>query len=96
MDYLKEFGATARALHPYPLNLRPILRPFLVPESRMIRIMMRAARILEPAIIERLASPGAHPDLLQFLVDSSPDGINKMMPIVLKVLVFAAAVVSSH
>ncbi len=89
--YLTEVVTTARVLRPYHPFLRPLLRPFLAPKSRMNGIMKKAEKVLLPAIRERQSSQGAHLDLLQFLVDTSPDG--KTMPIILKLMVLTSAAV---
>ncbi|KAL9063655.1 MAG: hypothetical protein Q9161_009356 [Pseudevernia consocians] len=87
--YLSEVVTTAKALRPYHPILRPLFRPFLAPKGRMSGIMKKAEQILLPAIKDRQESYSEHLDLLQFLVDTSPDG--KIMPIILKLLVLTSA-----
>ena len=91
--YLNEVVATAKALRPYHPFLRPLLRPFLAPKSRMRGVINKAEQVLLPAIRDRQGSHAEHLDLLQFLVDTSPDG--KIRPLVLKLLVLTSAAVST-
>ena len=89
--YLSEVRYIAGVLRPYPPALRPLLRPFLAPKSRMTAILANAQKVLIPAIEARQISKNTYNDLLQFLVETSKDG--QPMPIILKLLVLTAAAV---
>lgn len=89
--HIDEVIAIARILIPQPLILRPLLRPFLVPKSRMEEIMKKSAQILLLGIKDRQNSPSAHLDLLQSLINTSPYG--KLMPTMLKLLVLTPAAI---
>jgi hypothetical protein len=91
--YLSEVVATANALRPYPRLLRPLLRPFLAPKSRMDDILSKAIAVLGPAILERQNPDHKANDLLGFLVLTSE--VVDPMAITLKLLVLTSAAVCS-
>ncbi|KAF7854678.1 hypothetical protein EAF04_010247 [Stromatinia cepivora] len=87
--YLNEVVATANALRPYPRLLRPLLRPFLAPKSRMDAILSKALEILGPAIQERQNADHKANDLLGFLISTSK--VVDPKEIILKLLVLNSA-----
>jgi hypothetical protein len=90
--YLTEVVATASALRPYPTLLRPLLRPFLAPKSRMQAILRKANIVLLPAIQERMVPEHEQKDLLGFLVQSC-ETVDPLS-IILKLLVLVSAAAS--
>ncbi|CAD6451447.1 523ff31b-83c7-4f83-86e0-be06ec8d3804 [Sclerotinia trifoliorum] len=87
--YLNEVAAIADSLRPYPRLLRPLLRPFLAPKSRMDGILSKALEILGPAIQERQKPHHKANDLLGFLISTSK--VVNPKEITLKLLVLNAA-----
>ena len=90
--YLAEVVSTANALRPYPSIIRPILRPFLAPKSRMASTIARAQDILDPAIEARQKSHDRYLDVLGFLVSTTET--EETLPVILKLLVLMSAAVS--
>jgi cytochrome P450 len=92
--YLSEVVAIGNALRPWPRSLRPLLRPFLAPKSRIDNIIAKALEVLTPAIEQRQKLKDEQNDLLRFLVQTS-DVVNPKS-IILKLLVLNAAAVISE
>jgi hypothetical protein len=90
--YLAEVVATAGALRPYPAPLRPFLRPFLAPKSRMDKVLATARAVISPVIEERRQSNDKNVDVLQFLISTSK--VVDPMSVILKLLVVMSAAVS--
>ncbi|APA13444.1 hypothetical protein sscle_11g082140 [Sclerotinia sclerotiorum 1980 UF-70] len=87
--YLDEVLATGNALRPYPRLLRPVLRSFLAPKTRMDGIFSKALEILGSAIQERQKPEHKANNLLGFLVSTSE--VVNPKEIVLKLLVLNSA-----
>ncbi|EDN92085.1 hypothetical protein SS1G_07947 [Sclerotinia sclerotiorum 1980 UF-70] len=81
--------ATGNALRPYPRLLRPVLRSFLAPKTRMDGIFSKALEILGSAIQERQKPEHKANNLLGFLVSTSE--VVNPKEIVLKLLVLNSA-----
>lgn len=85
--------ATAGQLRPYPPPLRPLLRPFVAPKSRMAKVLASSRAVLFPVIEKRQKSEDHHLDVLQFLISTSK--VVDPMSVILKLLVLMSAAVSA-
>ncbi|KAI5468190.1 cytochrome P450 [Mariannaea sp. PMI_226] len=69
MEYFPEAWRIRNALSPWPRFIRPLVKPFLVPNNQLEAILQKAERFLEEPIQKRRNPDNQDVDILKFLAE---------------------------
>ncbi|KAH8660625.1 cytochrome P450 [Xylariales sp. PMI_506] len=69
MEYFPEAMRIRNALKPWPRSLRPMVKPFLVPNNQLETIITKAETFLEEPIRQRRQPDNQDVDILKFLAE---------------------------
>lgn len=69
MEYFPEAWRIRNALSPWPRPIRPLVKPFLVPNNQLEAILQKAEQFLEEPIRKRRDPDNEDVDILKFLAE---------------------------